>query len=112
MTSSTILSVTTFAYGLAAFLYIASWVFKKTFFGKTATWMTVFSAAGNASGFVLRWLESYRMGIGHAPLSNMYESLIFFTLMIAIIYIIIEQKYNAQSLGPFVITIAFCLHMC
>ena len=26
----------------------------------------------------LRWVESYRMGIGHAPLSNLYESLIFF----------------------------------
>ncbi len=26
----------------------------------------------------LRWLESYQMGIGHAPLSNLYESLVFF----------------------------------
>lgn len=107
MTSSPILSMTTFGYFLAAFLYIAAWVFKKTSFGKTATWVTVFSAAGNASGIVLRWLESYRLGIGHAPLSNQYESLIFFALIIAIIYLIIEQKYNAQALGAFVISIAF-----
>jgi len=107
MTSSHILSITTFVYGLAAFLYIASWVFKKSFLAKTATWVTVFSAAGNASGFVLRWLESYRLGIGHAPLSNQYESLIFFSFVIAIIYLIIEQKYNTQVLGAFAISVAF-----
>lgn len=107
MTSSPILSITTFGYLLAAFLYIASWVFKKTPFEKAATWVTVLSAAGNASGFVLRWLESYRLGIGHAPLSNQYESLVFFALVIAIIYLVLEQKYNVQTLGAFVILIVF-----
>ncbi|MBW1641319.1 MAG: c-type cytochrome biogenesis protein CcsB [Deltaproteobacteria bacterium] len=107
MTSSSILSITTFVYGLAAFLYIASWVFKKSSLGKAATWVTVFSAAGNAAGFVLRWLESYRLGIGHAPLSNQYESLVFFSFVIAIIYIVIEQKYNTRVLGAFAVSIAF-----
>lgn len=107
MTSSYILSITTFIYGVAVFFYIASWVFKKTSLGKVATWITVFSAACNASGFVLRWLESYRLGIGHAPLSNLYESLIFFSFVIAIIYLVIEQKYHTQALGVFAISIAF-----
>jgi cytochrome c-type biogenesis protein CcsB len=107
MTSSSVLSITTFVYGLAAFLYIASWVFKKASLGKAATWVTVFSAAGNASGFVLRWLESYQLGIGHAPLSNQYESLIFFSFVIAVIYLVIEQKYNTRALGIFAILIAF-----
>ena len=107
MTSSIILSITTFVYGVAAFFYIAAWVFKKPLIGKAATWVTVFSAAGNAAGFILRWLESYRLGIGHAPLSNQYESFIFFALVIAIIYLVIEQRYNARTLGAFAISFAF-----
>ncbi|NQT69022.1 MAG: c-type cytochrome biogenesis protein CcsB, partial [Desulfobacteraceae bacterium] len=38
MNSSFLLSITTFVYGLAAFLYIASWVFKKELPGRLATW--------------------------------------------------------------------------
>ncbi len=107
MTSSYILSITTFNYGLAAFLYSASWVFKKPPLGKAATWITVFSAAGNASGFILRWIESYRLGIGHAPLSNQYESLVFFSFVIAVLYLVIERRYQAQSLGAFAVLVAF-----
>jgi len=107
MTSSNILSITTFVYGFAAFMYMAAWVFKKSSFSKAATWVTVIAAAGNAAGFVLRWLESYRMGIGHAPLSNQYESLIFFSFVTAMIYLVVEQKYNTQALGAFALSIAF-----
>jgi len=44
----------------------------------------------------LRWVESYRMGIGHAPLSNLYESLIFFGWSIALALILIRVKFRAD----------------
>ncbi len=107
MNSSSILSITTFVYAAAAFLYIFAWIFKKDFPGKVATWVASVGLAGNISGFILRWIESYQMGIGRAPLSNLYESLVFFALTISLIYLIIEQKYKNRSMGAFILPLAF-----
>ena len=107
MNSSIILSVTTFVYGLAAFLYIVSWVFKKEAPGKLALWTAVLGLAGNTAGIILRWIESYKLGIGHAPLSNLYESLVFFSWTILIIYLFVERKYKNRTIGAFVTPLAF-----
>ena len=47
------------------------------------------------------------MGIGHAPLSNLYESLIFFAWTIALIYIWIEWKTESRTIGVFATPFAF-----
>ena len=107
MNSSNLLSITTFVYGLAAFLYIASWVFKKQLPGRLATWTAIIGVAGNTAGIILRWVESYQLGIGHAPLSNLYESLIFFSWTIALIYLIIEHRYKNRIIGAFATPLAF-----
>ncbi len=106
MTSSLILSVTTFVYGLAAALYLSAWIFHKKQLFRWATWIVAAGITGNAAGFVLRWLESYQMGIGRIPLSNLYESLVFFALMIALIYYVIESKYGHQTIGAFALPLA------
>lgn len=107
MNSSAFLSITTFIYGLAAILYIASWIFKKPFPGKLATWTALVGVAGNTTGIIMRWAESYRLGIGHAPLSNMYESLVFFAWTIVIIYLVLERRYKNAIMGAFATPIAF-----
>ena len=107
MTSSNILSVVTFVYGLAAFLYTFAWVFKKPAAGRVATWTAILGLAGNSAGILMRWAESYRLGIGHAPLSNLYESLIFFAWTIAVIYLFIERKYENRIIGAFAAPLAF-----
>ena len=107
MTSSLFLSATTFVYGLAAFLYIFEWVFKKPFAGRLATWVTITGLAGNTAGILLRWVESYQLGYGHAPLSNLYESLIFFAWAIALIYLVIERRYANRVIGAFSTPLAF-----
>jgi cytochrome c-type biogenesis protein CcsB len=107
MNSSVLLSITTFIYGLAAFLYIASWVFKKPLSGKLAFWTALIGVAGNTAGIIMRWVESYSLGIGHAPLSNMYESLVFFSWTIVIIYLVIERQYKNAVIGVFTTPIAF-----
>ncbi|WDN88935.1 hypothetical protein BuS5_01903 [Desulfosarcina sp. BuS5] len=110
MNSSNLLSITTFIYGLAAFLYIAAMVFKKPSIFKPAVWTAIIGCAVNAAGISMRWIESYKLGIGHAPLTNLYESLIFFALVIVIIYLIIEHKYKYNLLGAFITPFA-CLAM-
>jgi len=107
MNSSVLLSITTFIYGLATFLYIASWVFKKPLSARLAFWIALIGVAGNTAGIIMRWVESYRLGIGHAPLSNMYESLVFFSWTIVIIYLIIERQYKNAIIGAFATPLAF-----
>ena len=99
MTSSQIFSIITFIYGLAAILYIFSWIFKKDLPGKIATAVTAVAVIGNLTGIILRWIESYEMGIGHAPLSNLYESLIFFAMTIAMIHLFVGFKYKLRFIS-------------
>jgi cytochrome c-type biogenesis protein CcsB len=107
MTSSILLSITTFIYGAAAFFYLAHLIFKKELLGRLGTWTALIGVAGNIAGIIMRWVESYQMGIGHAPLSNMYESLVFFSGTLVVIYLILERKTQSSIIGVFATPIAF-----
>jgi len=107
MNSSNVLSIVTFIYALAALLYIASWVFRKPLSGKLAFWTALGAVLGNILGMMLRWIESYQLGYGHAPLSNLYESLVFFACMIGAIYLVVEWKYKNRVVGAFATPLAF-----
>ena len=110
MSGSFILSIVTFIYGLAGFLYICAWIFRKEILGKIASWIALAGLIGNTTGILLRWVESYELGIGHAPFSNLYESLVFFAWVIVLIYLIIERKIQNRIIGAFTTPIA-CLVM-
>ncbi|MFZ5569931.1 MAG: c-type cytochrome biogenesis protein CcsB [Thermodesulfobacteriota bacterium] len=105
--SSFVLSMTTFVYALSSCLYIAAWVFKKDPPGKLAMGTLMLAAAGNAAGIVLRWIESYDLGIGHAPFSNLYESLVFYSLVIAILSLVMEFRYRNRVIGAFTTPLMF-----
>jgi cytochrome c-type biogenesis protein CcsB len=107
--SSLLLSIVTFVYGLAGLLYIFSWVFRKETAGKMATWVTIAACVGNTAGIALRWYGSYQLGggYGHAPLSNIYESLVFFAWTIGVIYLVVERRYNNRIIGCFAVPLAF-----
>ena len=107
MNSSNILSMVTFIYGLAAFLYLAAWIFRKHFPGLLASWVALAGVTGNCAGILLRWVESYQLGYGHAPLSNLYESLVFFAFTIMVIYLFVERKYQNRIIGAFSTPLAF-----
>lgn len=99
MNSSTLLSVVTFIYFLAVLLYVMAWVFKKSLPQKLATAALIVAAVGNAGGILMRWVESYQLGIGHIPLTNLYDSLIFFSLVFSLVYLYIEFKYHIRNVG-------------
>jgi cytochrome c-type biogenesis protein CcsB len=107
MNSSLTLSITTFIYGFSAFLYLVGFVFRRQTPGVLGTWVALLGLIGNTAGIVMRWVESYRMGIGHAPLSNLYESLVFFAWTIALLYLFIERRYGNRVIGAFVMPLAF-----
>jgi cytochrome c-type biogenesis protein CcsB len=49
------------------------------------------------------------MGIGHVPLSNLFESLIFFSWTVMLLYLIMEWRIQNRSVGPFVTPFTFLL---
>jgi len=106
MDSSVLLGVTTFAYLLAAFIYVGIFIFRKEQYGAVASTVTVLALLVNTGGIGLRWIESHQMGFGYAPLSNMYESLVFFSWSIAVFYLGLEYKYKNRFLGAFAMPFA------
>jgi cytochrome c-type biogenesis protein CcsB len=106
MDSSQFLGLTTFAYLTSSVLYIALFVFRVPKIGVAATGATIAAFLINTAGIGLRWIESYKMGIGYAPLSNMYESLVFFAWSIAVFYLFLEYKYNNRFIGAFAMPFA------
>lgn len=107
MDSSQLLGITTFTYLLSTLLYVAIFVFKTEKLGVAATLFTAIALLIQTAGLVLRWVESYQMGIGHAPLTNMYESVVFFAWTIVILYLIIEWKFKTRVIGAFALPFAF-----
>ena len=106
MDSSQLLGITTFAYLLSAVMYVGLFVFRTPRFGSAATTVTILAFLVNTAGIGLRWVESHQMGIGYAPLSNMYESLVFFSWSIAIFYLGLEYIYKNRFLGTFAMPFA------
>jgi len=107
MVNSVILSYITFVYFASFMLYLLMMIMGKELFGRLATIVTLGGLAGHTFAIILRWMESYQLGIGHAPLSNLYESLIFFAWTIILLYMIIEWRTKNRSIGAFATPLAF-----
>jgi cytochrome c-type biogenesis protein CcsB len=93
---------------LLAFLgYLVFAVTRSSAMGKVSTGLLVLGLFSHSGGLLLRWLETHRTGYGYVPLSNMYESLIFFSWTIVFVYLILEFKYKQKVIGVFVTPFAF-----
>jgi cytochrome c-type biogenesis protein CcsB len=107
MDSSHLLGITTFTYLFSSLLYVFLLVFKTPQLGRIATGCTAFAFLLQTLGISWRWIESYQLGYGRAPLTNMYESLVFFAWTIIAIYLVIEKKFATRAIGPFAVPMAF-----
>ncbi len=107
MDSALLFNIATLTYLISMVLYISYLAFRKEALGKTATFVTYGGLAVQTAALAMRWIESYQMGIGRVPLSNLYESLVFFTWSTVLIYLVMEWKYNTRVFGAFVMPVAF-----
>ena len=107
MLSSIILSYTTFAYFGVFMLYLIMMVMNKDFFGRLASLLLGLGFIAQTIAIALRWVKSYELGIGHAPFSNLYESLVFFAWTLVFFYLVIEWRTKNKILGVFVTPLAF-----
>ena len=99
MNDTFLISIVTFIYFSAAVVFLISIVFHKKSVDKWALIITVAGLTLQTSAIIMRWIYSYQLGIGHAPLSNFYESLVFFSWSIIFVYLIIRKRYQSSLVG-------------
>ncbi|MCW5211578.1 cytochrome c biogenesis protein CcsA [Desulfobulbus sp. TB] len=106
MNSSQLFGYTTIIYLLSAAFYIGLLVFRHKKIGLVGLILASVGVLIHTGVLGLRWHESYQIGLDHAPLTNMYESLVFFAWCITLFYILLELKFKVSVLGAFVMPLA------
>ncbi len=110
MTSSVFFGLATIAYIFAMILYIAYLAFRKRAVGVAATTITIAGFASQTLALLMRWAEFKEIGgmgwVRAVPLTNLYESLIFFVWCLILVYLVIEFRYKNRSFGAFITPVA------
>jgi len=110
MKSSFFFGFATMAYFVAMMLYISYLAFRKSGVGMVATTVTIVGFVSQTLALLLRWTEFAELGqmgwLRAVPLTNLYESLIFFVWCLILVYLIIEFKYKNRSFGAFITPVA------
>ena len=106
MTSSLLFNLTTCAYlasTLCFFVHLAS---RNARAGAAGSYTAYTGLLVQTAAIIFRWKESYDLGMGHAPLSNLYESVVFFAWTIIVIFAFVDLKYRYRIIGAFVVPFA------
>ncbi|HOW57573.1 MAG TPA: c-type cytochrome biogenesis protein CcsB [Smithellaceae bacterium] len=109
MSHTMILSIVTFVYFTSFVFYLFRMILGREFWGRLAMIFAWSGLALQTAALILRWKASYDLGIGHVPLTNLYESLIFFAWAIVFFYLIIEWRIGNRAAGVCVVPVAFLI---
>ena len=112
MMASSLFSQTLFNVSMGIYLvcflgYLIFTTSQNKLVGSISTALLTIGLVLHSGGLVSRWLETHQTGYGYVPLSNMYESLIFFSWTIVLVYLLLELKYRQRIIGVFVTPFAF-----
>jgi cytochrome c-type biogenesis protein CcsB len=86
-------------YFIAFVCYLLFVVTKRQGVGRTAFGIILIGFFIHLGGLVIRWLETHATGYGYIPLSNMYESLVFFSWAIVLVYLLVDIRYHQRTIG-------------
>lgn len=104
MNEATLFLVTFIFYIVAAFFYFVFLFSKKEGSAKTGLSMATIGLGVHTLALIWRTIES-----GHAPFTNMYESLSFLAWSGILAYIIVEYKYKIRKAGPYLMLIVIAI---
>ena len=92
---------------LSTLFYTLTLALRSQSMGPTASKLCWAAVYIGLTGMLVRWYESYLMGIdiGHIPISNLYEVFILFCLITALFHLYYEARYQSLVLGSFVLWI-------
>ncbi|HSB18582.1 MAG TPA: c-type cytochrome biogenesis protein CcsB [Anaeromyxobacteraceae bacterium] len=85
---------TSAAYAAALGLYAAAWRSTRALVGRIATGIMAAAIALNASLIAARWIEADR-----APFKSLFESLVFFSFTMGVVYLAMERLYRTRVFG-------------
>ena len=106
MTSSMLFNVTTFTYLISMLAFFAFLASKNKSLGLAGSLTAYAGLIVQTVAIGLRWKESYDIGVGHAPMSNLYESIVFFSWTIVLLFAYIDIRYKYRIIGAFVVPFA------
>ncbi|MBP1727805.1 MAG: ResC/HemX-like cytochrome c biosis rane protein [Deltaproteobacteria bacterium] len=106
MTSSLLFNITTLAYLISMLCFFVHLATRNTQAGAVGSYSAYGGLLVQTVAILLRWKESYDLGMGHAPLSNLYESVVFFAWTIILIFAFVDCKYRYRIIGAFVVPFA------
>ena len=104
MNESTFFLLAFLAYVLSALAYFGSQLFRKEKWAKTGFLLAVSGLAVHTLALATRTIKS-----GHAPFTNMYESISFLAWASALAYVLMEGKFKIRKTGPYVMLIVVAL---
>ncbi len=91
-------------YFVATVIYLIYLIKPEKLVGRTARWAISAGFIVHLAFTVNRFFE-----VGHTPITNLHESLSFFSLSVVAIFIIFERKYKMIILGSFITPLALLL---
>ena len=97
-----------FLYFIGSLIYLIAAVFQQSQLNKIASGATILGWGLHTLSLIWRWIESHQMNIGHAPLSNFYESLLFFSWAVIFILYLSFWRQLRGYVGSFIAMLA-CL---
>ena len=106
MSSSLLFNITTFAYLVSMLCFFVHLASRNQLVGAVGSYTAYGGLLVQTVAILLRWKETYDLGIGHAPLSNLYESVVFFAWTIILIFAFVDFKYRYRIIGAFVVPFA------
>jgi len=101
---STLFLITFILYIVSAFSYFSFLFSKKENPAKTGFFFASAGLIFHTIAIILRTVES-----GHAPFTNMYESLSFLAWSSILAYVVIEMKFKIRKAGPYFMLIVIGL---
>jgi cytochrome c-type biogenesis protein CcsB len=106
MTSSMLFNITTFTYLISMLFFFAFLASRNKSLGLAGSIIAYAGLAVQTVAIGLRWKESYDLGVGHAPMANLYESIVFFSWTIILLFAYIDIRYKYRIVGAFVVPFA------
>jgi cytochrome c-type biogenesis protein CcsB len=104
MSESTLFAITFILYILSAFFYLAFMFSKKPSWAKTGSALAIAGLVIHTAALIVRTIES-----GHAPFTNMYESLSFLSWASVLAFVTIDKKFKIPKIGPHIMLIVIGL---
>jgi ABC-type transport system involved in cytochrome c biogenesis permease subunit len=104
MIESTLFTIVFVLYILAALFYLAVLFSKNERWAKPGLGLAFAGLVLHTAALILRTFES-----GHAPFTNMYESLSFLSWAIVLAFVLIDRRFHIPRIGPYLMLIVVAL---